>query len=297
MNLKMSKISLVISLFLGLVVCGYGFDFKYEILSHNLPMLNSLKETLTKVYEKSRTKDLVYIEWSEDTLWELNTSSFATWPLLPTTYLLAYIDSQVEINTYLCKDLYCENKIAKINLPYHDSPAFYRYNVPVPWIIDSEGTLGVFDEYLAATYPEYFTYTLTLNEPQEMYYSNTGVFVNDKEILTINSGEYYFAVFKVIDGQEIIYDSHRFVVSNTVAVKDYNSDKFNVSYNSGNITVNSQIAQNAYIKVFDINGKQVAATQLKGNSTTINMASKAKGLYIINIKGKDFNVSKKINVI
>ena len=296
MNLKIKRISAVISLFLGLVVCGYGLDFKDEILNHNLPVLNSLKETLTEVYEKSNTKDPVYIEWNEATYWDINNSAFATWPLITPEYLLAYIDSQVDISTYLCVDLYCMQKIAKVNLPYHDSPEFYRYNVPTPWFMDEQGTLGVFDEYLAETYPEYFTYTLTFVAPQENYYSSSGV-VNNKEIFTINNGEYYFAIFKIVEGQELIYDSHRFVISNSVGINNYSQNKVNVSYNSGSITVDSQFAADADVKVFDMQGKQVAASKLKGNKTIVNMPSKAKGVYIVNVKGKGLNISKKVAVM
>ena len=293
----MKKLSAFFALFVGLVICGYSFDFKSEILNCNLPVLNALKANLTEVYQTNQTKDYS-INWNEQDTFSIYNDMISTWPVVPWEQYSASVDStNTVMDFYLCADENCNVKIAKYNTASFDSCGGW-YVPTLPWIIDNENNLG----FLApdSVDIECFAYSLTFCGDKDLYYTNTGIVVGGKEISVINSGEYYFAIFWNSTGA--LVDKKKFTVNNSVAVKDYNSDKFNVSYNSGNITVNSQIAQNADIKVFDINGKQVAATQLKGNSTTINMASKAKGIYIINIKGKDFkgkafSVSKKINVI
>lgn len=119
-------------------------------------------------------------------------------------------------------------------------------------------------------------------------------------LYALKSDRYYFTVKATLNNnqEDWAFVDSLYIENNmpTVSIQDYVESKIKVSYYSGDISIDSQIDTQADIKVFDITGKQVATAKLKGNKTTINMASKAKGVYIVNIKGSDFNISQKVLV-
>lgn len=120
-------------------------------------------------------------------------------------------------------------------------------------------------------------------------------------LYALKSDRYYFTVKATLNNnqEEWAFVDSLYVENTlpTVSIQDYMESKVKVYYSSGDIVIDSQIAQNADIKVFDMSGRQVALTKTNGAKTArINMASKAKGVYIVNLKGKDFNLSKKVVV-
>ncbi len=292
----MKKCLLPVVCLLACSLLGSASDLKDLILNNNKEMLKELKISLTEVYEKHKTKDTqdYNIVWNETDNWNVGNSFLEAWPVIPADAYTAFITAENPISMYLCSDSNCNSKIAKINLPSFDS-VFGMYTPPMPWVVDSEDGLGFFDAYYVG--PEN-TYTLTFEADKTAYYSNTGRIVNDKELFTINSGEYYIAIYVINDTQEFLLENHKFTVDNTVDLNDYKATEVKVSYYSGDIVIDNQLAQKADIKVFDITGRQVDFAKLDGKGrVSFDMSSKAKGVYIVNVKGNGFSISRKIAVM
>ncbi len=278
----------VVVLLTGLTLAGNCFNIKQEILNSNPEMLNALRASLTELFKQNIEKGSITIDWNTEVNWNISNDILNNWPVIPSDYYAAFTTSTDQVAFYLCTDLYCENKIAKINTPQYNTGTL-MYTPPFPWIMDSEKTLGIYEEGQSDVY------SLTFNLPQEIYYSDTGVSVGGKELFAINSGDYYIAVYKVVGGQEIIYDSKMFSVSNTVGVNNYLNDKVEVNYVNGRIEVDNQIG-NANFKLYNLAGKLLNQGKLTVGKNYINASNKAAGVYLLNLKGKNFNFTKKVLV-
>ncbi|MBQ4493576.1 MAG: T9SS type A sorting domain-containing protein [Elusimicrobiaceae bacterium] len=281
------NILIAVALLAGFVLPGNSLDLKNEVLNFNPEMLKALRVGLIESYIQNDSKS-IFIEWNTLENCSVNRDMLNTWPILPNGYYFAYISSTDPVNFYLCADFSCANKIAKINAPQQDMD-IAMYMPPFPWIIDSENVLGFLEDFQTSQH------SLTFSQPQELYFNNTGVSVGGKELYAIKSGEYYIAVFKVVDGQELIYDSKMFSVSNNVGINDYMQDKVKVNYVNGKIEIDNQLDK-ADFALYDLTGKLLKQGKLVLGKTSVNVSSKATGVYIVNIKGKNFNFSKKVLV-
>lgn len=278
----------VVVLLTGLTLSGNCFNFKQEILNSNPEMLKALRVNLTEIHKQNKEKGYVFVDWNTEDNWNVDDSILNAWPVIPSNYYIAYITAKMPINVYLCIDYQCNTRIAKINTPQYES-GMLMIAPPLPWVMDSERNLCIYYEFQSESY------SLTFNLPQELYYTNTGVSVDGRELLAINSGDYYIGVFQDYNGSEVIYDSKMFSVSNTVGVNNYLNDKVKVNYVNDRIEVDSQI-DNADFNLYSLEGKLLNKGKLVVGKTYINVSNKATGVYLVNIKGKNFKFTKKVLV-
>ena len=278
------------------ILSGNAIDLKKQILEYNPEMLKELKATFIEIYTKNvknGTKDYT-VNWNQTDTFSIYNDMISTWPIVPSDqYSALILSSNSPMDFYICADANCNVKIAK----YNTAPlncAGGRYIPPLPWIIDNEDNLGFFNQETVGS--ECYTYSLTFYDSKDLYYSNTGIVVDGREMSVINSGDYYFAIYW--SGQDTLVDNKMFTVTNSVSVKESLNNEVKVSYYSGDIVIENQIAQKAEIKVFDMTGRQVDFAKLNGKGqVSFDMSSKAKGVYIVNIKGNNFNISRKVAIM
>ena len=278
------------------ILSGNAIDLKKQILEYNPEMLKELKATFIEIYTKNvknGTKDYT-VNWNQTDTFSIYNDMISTWPIVPSDqYSALILSSNSPMDFYICADANCNVKIAK----YNTAPlncAGGRYIPPLPWIIDNEDNLGFFNQETVGS--ECYTYSLTFYDSKDLYYSNTGIVVDGREMSVINSGDYYFAIYW--SGQDTLVDNKMFTVTNSVSVKESLNNEVKVSYYSGDIVIENQIAQKADIKVFDMTGRQVDFAKLNGKGqVSFDMSSKAKGVYIVNIKGNNFNISRKVAIM
>ena len=121
-------------------------------------------------------------------------------------------------------------------------------------------------------------------------------------LYALKSDRYYFTVKATLNNnqEEWAFLDSLYIENNlpTVSVQDYMESKVKIYYYSGDIVIENQIAQKADIKVFDMTGRQVDFAKLNGKGqVSFDMSSKAKGVYIVNIKGNNFNISRKVAIM
>lgn len=215
-------------------------------------------------------------------------------------------DNVVDINILVKnaqtkEDLFSFSLQPKVLYPYFYIPIVINQDKQTSNLWDKEG--NTFYMYEGQPYPVSKVEMLTeSNDP--FTYSGVqlqrdmldGQGPRNHTLYALKTGTYEIYVEATLANNQIEseYCGNMEITSHLPIIIPEPEDKITIYYNSGEIVIESGLAKEADIKVFDITGKQVAAAKLKGNKTIINMASKAQGIYLIKMKGPDLDISQKI---
>lgn len=323
----MKKIIYAVALIYGCSVFSVALPVKNDIYAAFPGIANETKKILVSAYKEAQTKgskstkqikavsfDVELINTSavinaadnEIDLWNGDFSS----PMI----VFSRIDNSVSTFDIIVKDIITGEVLFTSHLDPRKLTTF-QY---VPVVINQENkTSNMWDSYTGAFELDengdlYPASQVELADPENTPFVYNGVQVNrdmqDGQGLrthylhALKTGSYDIFVKATLNNneEETTYVYNINVTNNLpeepeVGINDYQSKYFKISSYANNIVVESEYSQKVDVQVLDITGKIVASAKLD-NRTVINMSNKAAGVYLVNIKGKNFSFSKKVMV-
>ena len=138
---------------------------------------------------------------------------------------------------------------------------------------------------------------ITINTEINNLPSGIKVFIEDRENKTftdLSEGKFTFTTETALDGIGRFYIHTRSSVLDTDDVV-IDSNFVNIYNTSENLITIAGLQDNAIVKIYSIEGKEILTKSIKSTGlSTIELPKLAKGIYIVNLDSKKIQLSKKI---
>lgn len=220
------------------------------------------------------------------------------------------IDSNVSMLDIVIKDADNSDELFSFHL---EPRQLYQYHY-IPVVIDQDYlSSNLWDPYInnfllfnGSLYPA--SKVESINPDKDPFVYNgvqiqrdmlDGQGLRNHKLYALKTGSYDVLVKATLDNNQtetaLFYGLY---VENTmpiVGINDHLKDKVNISYTNGKIAIDNEL-DNADFALYSLEGKLLKQGRLVLGKYYIDISNKAKGVYFVNIKGKNFNFSKKVLV-
>ncbi|MBQ4494065.1 MAG: T9SS type A sorting domain-containing protein [Elusimicrobiaceae bacterium] len=237
----------------------------------------------------------------------------------PGLYLLPDVDFS-EVENIIPGDIGSqEDALALRNLAIHMSTSSHStpdYEIrfeSLQTVTDTPVAIG----YINSVYPDTLVkpispwHVFSDMDKFSTYYRPTESTYQDRPIYTLKSGNYlqllvlsYNAGEDSSDGFYVFFKWFKLKVENyylgDVGVNNYNLNNLaKITYNNQQVIIDLEEEINpttTTYELYDISGRLIQSKKLHSSHTKIFVPSVSNGVYIVRLKGKNLNLSKKINV-